>query len=247
VIALHDGFLRGRAGRARCSPGAARHPAAGSSASVVPTGYARSPRGSTPCITCARPGVFVAQVGGVDMTWGEQLQAIARPQWSRAQGLAGVSCAPRVRRAAQRDPEPFHLSGRGRGDAVSASTRIMDAGRTCVNVVGNCVRHRASLAVWERRFPADGADLPAARASGGRFGAAEPRRVVNDNLEGSPSASRPTSHAIARAAVKRRLTLQMRGRSALSGSPGPSPVHALQPPGMPRRPVVALRRCFELA
>jgi len=71
---------------------------------------------------------------------------------------------------------------------------IMTQAGPAVNLVGNCVRHR-DRAVWERAIPADAPIFLPPRGLGAGFGAAD-AEVVN-STSSAPSASRPTSHAIA--------------------------------------------------
>jgi proton glutamate symport protein len=115
---------------------------------VVPTGYAFNLDGSTLYLSLAV--VFVAQFGGVDMTWGEQLQAMLFLMLS-SKGVAGVPRAALVVLAGATDH--LHLPAAGVALLLGIDA-LMDMGRTCVNVVGNCVA-TVIVAVWERAIPAD--------------------------------------------------------------------------------------------
>ena len=115
---------------------------------VVPTGYAFNLDGSTLYLSLAV--VFVAQFGGVDMTWGEQLQAMLFLMLS-SKGVAGVPRAALVVLAGATDH--LHLPAAGVALLLGIDA-LMDMGRTCVNVVGNCVA-TVVVAAWERAIPAD--------------------------------------------------------------------------------------------
>lgn len=115
---------------------------------VVPTGYAFNLDGSTLYLSLAV--VFVAQVGGVDMTLGEQLGAMLVLMLS-TKGVAGVPRAALVVLAGA--VTAFHLPEQGIVLLLGIDA-IMDMGRTCVNVVGNCVA-TVIVGVWEKAIPAD--------------------------------------------------------------------------------------------
>lgn len=115
---------------------------------VVPTGYAFNLDGSTLYLSLAV--VFVAQFGGVDMTWGEQLQAMLFLMLS-SKGVAGVPRAALVVLAGATDH--LHLPAAGVALLLGIDA-LMDMGRTCVNVVGNCVA-TVVVGAWERAIPAD--------------------------------------------------------------------------------------------
>jgi proton glutamate symport protein len=119
---------------------------------VVPTGYAFNLDGSTLYLSLAV--MFVAQVAGVDMTWGEQLSAMLVLMLA-SKGLAGVPRASIVVLATTLPT--FHLPVEPTERALLLLVGIdalMDMGRTCVNVVGNCVA-TVIVAVWERAIPTD--------------------------------------------------------------------------------------------
>jgi proton glutamate symport protein len=144
---------------------------------VVPTGYAFNLDGSTLYLSLAI--VFVAQVAGVDMTFGEQLGAMLI-LWVSSKGLAGV---PRAALVVLFNVLPgLHLSDEGAW-LLFGIDALMDMGRTCVNVVGNCVA-TVIVAVWERAIPDDApifkprgapaSELPTAEVVADRLGADEP-------------------------------------------------------------------------
>ncbi|HMG23308.1 MAG TPA: cation:dicarboxylase symporter family transporter [Kofleriaceae bacterium] len=133
---------------------------------VVPTGYAFNLDGSTLYLSLAV--VFVAQAAHVDMSLGEQLGAMLVLMLS-SKGVAGVPRAALVVLAGALTA--FHLPADGIALLLGIDA-VMDMGRTCVNVVGNCVA-TVIVAVWEKAIPADapifrpraaaGGDLPEAR------------------------------------------------------------------------------------
>jgi len=115
---------------------------------VVPTGYAFNLDGSTLYLSLAV--LFVAQAAGVDMTWREQLGAMLILMIS-TKGVAGVPRASLVVLAGALTT--FHLPLEGVAILLGID-ELMDMGRTCVNVVGNCVA-TVIVATWENAIPAD--------------------------------------------------------------------------------------------
>jgi len=115
---------------------------------VVPTGYAFNLDGSTLYLSLAV--VFVAQAGGMDMSWGEQLGAML-VLMAASKGVAGVPRAALV--VLYSVATPLHLQPEGVA-ALLGIDALMDMGRTCVNVVGNCVA-TVVVAAWEKAIPAD--------------------------------------------------------------------------------------------
>jgi proton glutamate symport protein len=115
---------------------------------VVPTGYTFNLDGTTLYLSLAL--VFMAQVGGIDMSWGEQLAAMAYLMVA-SKGVAGVRGAALVVLYGAIDS--FHLPPRGLQLLIGIDA-FMDMGRTCVNVVGNCVA-TVVVAAWEKAIPAD--------------------------------------------------------------------------------------------
>jgi len=114
---------------------------------VVPTGYAFNLDGSTLYLSLAV--VFVAQAAGVDMSWSDQLGAMLVLMLS-TKGVAGVPRAALVVLAGALTT--FHLPAEGVAILLGIDA-LMDMGRTCVNVVGNCVA-TVVVAVWEKAIPA---------------------------------------------------------------------------------------------
>lgn len=115
---------------------------------VVPTGYAFNLDGSALYLSLAV--VFVAQASGIDMSWGTQLSAMLVLMLS-SKGVAGV---PRAALVVLYAVVPqFGLPETGVALLMGIDA-LMDMGRTCVNVVGNCVA-TAVVATWEDAVPAD--------------------------------------------------------------------------------------------
>jgi proton glutamate symport protein len=144
---------------------------------VVPTGYAFNLDGSTLYLSLAV--LFVAQAAGVEMSLGEQLGAMLVLMLS-TKGVAGVPRAALVVLAGALTA--FHLPAEGVALLLGIDA-LMDMGRTCVNVVGNCVA-TVIVAVWEKAIPEDApiykpraspeVELPTAEVVGDRSGADEP-------------------------------------------------------------------------
>jgi proton glutamate symport protein len=115
---------------------------------VVPTGYAFNLDGSTLYLALAM--VFVAQAAHHEMSWGQQLTAMVFLMLS-SKGVAGVPRASLVVLAGALTA--FDLPADGVALVLGVDA-IMDMGRTCVNVVGNCVA-TVVVAVWEKAIPAE--------------------------------------------------------------------------------------------
>jgi proton glutamate symport protein len=150
---------------------------------VVPTGYAFNLDGSTLYLALAL--VFVAQAAHVELSWGQQLTAMLFLMLS-SKGVAGVPRAALVVLAGALTA--FDLPADGVVLLLGVDA-VMDMGRTCVNVVGNCVA-TVVVAVWEKAIPpeapifwppaAPGSDLSEAAAyamATGEVPAVEPARV----------------------------------------------------------------------
>jgi proton glutamate symport protein len=114
---------------------------------VVPTGYVFNLDGST--LYLALAVMFVAQAAGVEMTAGEQIAAMLFLMLS-TKGLAGVPRAALVVLGGAL--AAFHLPVEGVALLLGIDA-LMDMGRTCVNVVGNCVA-TVIVAAWEHEIPA---------------------------------------------------------------------------------------------
>src|SRR6185436_3173209 len=92
--------------------------------------------------------LFVAQAAHIDMSLGEQLGAMLVLMLS-SKGVAGVPRAALVVLAGALTA--FNLPAEGVALLLGIDA-IMDMGRTCVNVVGNCVA-AVVIGVWEKAIP----------------------------------------------------------------------------------------------
>jgi proton glutamate symport protein len=142
---------------------------------VVPSGYAFNLDGSTLYLSLAV--VFVAQTAGIDLGWGAQLQIILVLMIS-SKGVAGV---PRAALVVLYGIVPeFGLPANGVALLLGIDA-LMDMGRTCVNVVGNCVA-TVIVAAWERAIPADapifGPRATASAAAALAVTGADPTRIA---------------------------------------------------------------------
>ncbi|HEY0191678.1 MAG TPA: cation:dicarboxylase symporter family transporter [Kofleriaceae bacterium] len=117
---------------------------------VIPTGYAFNLDGSTLYLSLAV--LFVAQAAGVHLSWGDQLGAMLVLMLS-SKGVAGVPRAALVVLGGALTA--FHLPVEGVALLLGIDA-LMDMGRTCVNVVGNCVA-TVVVAAWEQAIPPDAA------------------------------------------------------------------------------------------
>jgi len=120
---------------------------------VLPTGYSFNLDGSTLYLSLA--SVFIAQVSGVDLTFGQQIQMVIILMLT-SKGVAGVRGASfliLVSTVASLGLDPQ------KAFAILAIDAIMDMGRTTVNVIGNCLA-TVVVARWEGEFnPADAKDI----------------------------------------------------------------------------------------
>ena len=114
---------------------------------VMPTGYSFNLDGSTLYLSLAV--MFVAQAAGVHMSLGEQL-AIMGMLMLTTKGVAGVPRSSLVVLAGALTA--FHLPLEGVA-ILLAIDELMDMGRSCVNVVGNCVA-TVIVAQWEKAIAA---------------------------------------------------------------------------------------------
>jgi len=112
---------------------------------VLPTGYSFNLDGTTLYLSLA--SVFVAQLAGVPMTFGQQLVMMLTLMLT-SKGVAGVPRASLVILAATL--ASYHLPLEGVTLILGVDT-LMDMGRTMTNVIGNCL---ASVVVarWEGVF-----------------------------------------------------------------------------------------------
>ena len=116
---------------------------------VLPTGYSFNLDGSTFYLSMA--SVFVAQLAGVELTWGQQL-TIMLTLMLTSKGVAGVPRASLVvLMATLASFGPAYGIPLEGAAILLGIDQILDMGRTAVNVIGNCV---ASVVVarWEGVF-----------------------------------------------------------------------------------------------
>jgi len=112
---------------------------------VLPTGYSFNLDGTTLYLSLA--SVFIAQVAGIHMTWGEQLMMVLTLMLT-SKGVAGVPRASLVillgTAASFGLPvEPIFI--------IIGIDELMDMARTSVNVIGNCLA-TVVVAKWEGEF-----------------------------------------------------------------------------------------------
>ncbi len=114
---------------------------------VIPTGYSFNLTGSSLYLSVA--AIFVAQVSGIHLTFGQQLMIMLTLMLT-SKGVAGVSRAALVILLATASStglptEPVFL--------LLSVDQLLDMGRTAVNVLGNCLA-AVVMAKWEGDFPA---------------------------------------------------------------------------------------------
>ena len=112
---------------------------------VLPTGYSFNLDGST--LYLSLTSVFVAQLAGVSMTFGQQLVMMLTLMLT-SKGVAGVPRAALVVLTATLTQFGLPLEGAA---ILLGIDQIMDMGRTAVNVMGNCIA-TAVVARWEGVF-----------------------------------------------------------------------------------------------
>jgi Na+/H+-dicarboxylate symporter len=112
---------------------------------VLPTGYSFNLDGTTLYLSLA--SVFVAQLFGVEMTFGQQLIMMLTLMVT-SKGVAGVPRAALVVLTATLVQFKLPLEGAA---ILLAIDQILDMGRTSVNVMGNCIA-AAVVARWEGVF-----------------------------------------------------------------------------------------------
>ena len=112
---------------------------------VLPTGYSFNLDGTTLYLSLA--SVFVAQLAGVSMTFGQQLVMMLTLMLT-SKGVAGVPRAALVVLTATLTQFGLPLEGAA---ILLGIDQIMDMGRTAVNVMGNCLA-TAVVARWEGVF-----------------------------------------------------------------------------------------------
>ena len=112
---------------------------------VLPTGYSFNLDGTTLYLSLA--SVFIAQVCGVDLTIGEQIQMclILMLTSKGVAGVRGASFLILVSTVASLGLDPQ------KAFAILAIDAVMDMGRTSVNVIGNCLATYV-VARWEKEI-----------------------------------------------------------------------------------------------
>lgn len=110
---------------------------------VIPTGYSFNMDGST--LYLALASIFVAQAGGIRMSWTSQLFMVFTLMLT-SKGLAGVPRAVLV--VLLSTAATFHLPSEPIF-AILGVDALIDMGRTALNVIGNCLAS-AVVARWER-------------------------------------------------------------------------------------------------
>lgn len=112
---------------------------------VLPTGYSFNLDGTTLYLSLA--SVFVAQLAGLDLTFGQQLVMMLTLMLT-SKGVAGVPRAALVVLTATLTQFGLPLEGAA---ILLGIDQIMDMGRTAVNVMGNCIS-TVVVARWEGVF-----------------------------------------------------------------------------------------------
>jgi proton glutamate symport protein len=112
---------------------------------VLPTGYSFNLTGTTLYLSLA--SVFVAQLAGVPMTFGQQLVMMLTLMLT-SKGVAGVPRSALVVLTATLTQFGLPLEGAA---ILLGIDQVMDMGRTAVNVMGNCIA-TAVVARWEGVF-----------------------------------------------------------------------------------------------
>jgi proton glutamate symport protein len=112
---------------------------------VIPTGYSFNLDGSSLYLSVA--AIFVAQVGGIHLSLGQQLVLMLTLMLT-SKGVAGVSRAALVillatASSAGLPTEPVFL--------LLGVDQLLDMGRTALNVLGNCLA-TVVMAKWEGEF-----------------------------------------------------------------------------------------------
>src|SRR5881397_647863 len=112
---------------------------------VLPTGYSFNLDGTT--LYLSLTSVFVAQLAGVHLTFGQQLVMMLMLMLT-SKGVAGVPRAALVVLTATLTEFGLPLEGAA---ILLGVDQILDMGRTAVNVMGNCIS-TAVVARWEGVF-----------------------------------------------------------------------------------------------
>jgi proton glutamate symport protein len=109
---------------------------------VLPAGYSFNLDGST--LYLSLTSVFVAQLAGIEMSFGQQLVMMLTLKLT-SKGVAGIPRGALVVLTATRTQFGLPLEGAA---ILLGIDEIMDMGRTSVNVMGNCMA-TAVVARWE--------------------------------------------------------------------------------------------------
>ncbi len=109
---------------------------------VLPTGYSFNLDGSALYLSIA--SVFVAQLAGIQMSWGQQLVMMLTLMLT-SKGVAGVPRGALVVLTAALTTFGLPLEGAA---ILLGIDQVLDMGRTAVNVTGNCLA-TAVVARWE--------------------------------------------------------------------------------------------------
>jgi proton glutamate symport protein len=109
---------------------------------VLPTGYSFNLDGTTLYLSIA--SVFVAQLAGLQLSWGQQLMMMLTLMLT-SKGVAGVPRGALVVLTAALGTFGLPLEGAA---ILLGIDQILDMGRTAVNVTGNCLA-TAVVARWE--------------------------------------------------------------------------------------------------
>ena len=112
---------------------------------VLPTGYSFNLDGSTLYLSVA--SMFVAQLGGIELGWGQQLVMMLTLMLT-SKGVAGVPRAALVILTATLTTFGLPLEGAA---ILLGIDQVLDMGRTSVNVMGNCIA-TVVVARWEGEF-----------------------------------------------------------------------------------------------
>lgn len=109
---------------------------------VLPTGYSFNLDGTTLYLSIA--SVFVAQLAGIPLTWGQQVMMMLTLMLT-SKGVAGVPRGALVVLTAALGTFGLPIEGAA---ILLGIDQILDMGRTAVNVTGNCLA-TAVVARWE--------------------------------------------------------------------------------------------------
>jgi proton glutamate symport protein len=127
---------------------------------VLPTGYSFNLDGTTLYLSLA--SVFVAQLAGVPMTFGQQLVMMLTLMLT-SKGVAAVPRASLVILSGALAQFGLPLQGVA---VILGVDALMDMARTSINLVGNCLA-TVVMARWEGTFDVPSEDTPVADALAG--------------------------------------------------------------------------------